>query len=42
LKFILTVPYFATSLTSIVRGAAGNGSFTMSPTEDGIIRHVPL
>jgi adenylate cyclase len=42
LKFIETVSYFTTSLPEIVAGAAGNGSFTITPEEDGIVRRVPL
>ncbi len=42
LKFITTVQYFTNSLPAIVNGSAGDGSFTMSPDQDGIVRQVPL
>lgn len=42
LKFITTVPYFTASLPVIVNSSAGNGSFTMIPAQDGVIRSVPL
>ncbi|MBU6475510.1 MAG: CHASE2 domain-containing protein, partial [Alphaproteobacteria bacterium] len=41
-KFILSYPYFTTSLPAIVAASAGEGSFTMSPDQDGIVRKVPL
>lgn len=42
LKFITAVPYFTASLPSIVASSAGNGSFTMVPAQDGVVRNVPL
>ncbi len=42
LKFITTVPYFTTSLPAISDSSAGDGSFTMAPDQDGIVRQVPL
>lgn len=42
LKFVTSVQYFTASLPSIVNSSAGNGSFTMSPAQDGVVRYVPL
>jgi adenylate cyclase len=41
-KFVTSTPYFATNLPVLAEAAAGNGSFSMSPEQDGLIRRVPL
>lgn len=40
--FTLNVENFATNLPEISKAAAGNGSFSMSPEQDGLIRRVPM
>lgn len=40
--FVKSVPYFATNLPVLSNAAAGNGSFSMFPEQDGLIRRVPL
>ncbi len=40
--FVTSVPYFATNLPILSQAAAGNGSFSMFPEQDGLIRRVPL
>lgn len=40
--FITSVPYFATNLPVLSQAAAGNGSFSMFPEQDGLIRRVPM
>ncbi|MFH1158647.1 MAG: adenylate/guanylate cyclase domain-containing protein [Pseudomonadota bacterium] len=41
-RFIVKKRYFAASLPALVNSAAGNGSFTPSQEQDGVIRSVPL
>ena len=41
-KFVRAMDSFATTLPAISSVAAGNGSFTADPEDDGIIRRVPL
>lgn len=40
--FVTSVNYFATNLPVLSQAAAGNGSFSMFPEQDGLIRRVPL
>src|SRR3989304_3529843 len=42
LKFITTFASFAASLKVIGDAAAGSGSFTAQPEQDGVIRQVPM
>jgi adenylate cyclase len=42
LEFVTKFPYFAASLDVIGEAAAGSGSFTALPEQDGVIRQVPL
>ena len=41
-KFVNSVRYFATNLPELSEASAGNGSFSMSPEHDGLIRRVPM
>ncbi len=41
-KFVVRHRYYTTSLPEIVKASAGEGSFTIAPDQDGIIRKVPL
>lgn len=41
-KFIPSIENFTTTLPKLTAAADGNGSFSMSPEADGLIRRVPL
>lgn len=42
LRFVAAYPHFTVTLPEITQAAAGNGSFSMTPESDGVVRRVPL
>lgn len=42
LRFVVSHPDFAVSLPVLTEAAAGNGSFSTHPEEDGVLRSIPL